>query len=136
MLGETGLARTGSHKPFDPAPYADFLENFDRLFFAYRNMHSEGEILLEMSKPTKPATDYITIESCEGTCFGVQALVKVRVAPEEELLIYRFEVVSAAELGLTWKYQNTLGKLQQTRSEEQASAADEGRMMSPRPLLF
>ena len=108
--------RTSSHIPFDPAPYVDFMENFDHLFFAYRNMHSEGEILLEMSKPTEPATDYITIGSCEGTCFGVQALVKVRVVPEEELLVYRFEVVSAAELGLTWKYQNTIGKLNESAS--------------------
>lgn len=128
--------RTASHIPFDPAPYADFLENFDRLFFAYRNMHNEGDILLEMSKPTKPTTDYITIESCEGTCFGVQALVKVRVAPAEELLIYRFEVVSAAELGLTWKYQNTLGKLQQTRSEAQTNAADERQNNEPKSAAF
>ncbi|AOF93407.1 caspase family protein [Sinorhizobium sp. RAC02] len=109
--------RSGSHIPFDPAPYVHFLEKFDQLFFTYRNMHKEGDILLEMSEPAKAAMDYIDIESCEGTCFGVTALVKARAIPEEELMVYRFEVVNAAELGLTWKYQNTIAKIKNERAK-------------------
>ncbi len=107
--------RTASNIPFDAARYVHLLERFDELLFAYRNMHADGEILLEILEPAKLAMSYISIDSCEGTCFGVRALVKARVNQEEEMRSYRFEVVNAAELGLSWKYQNTLGKLQDTK---------------------
>lgn len=126
--------RSGSHVPFDPAPYVHFLYNFDKLFFMYRNTQSGGDILLEMTEPAKAAMDYIDIESCEGTCFGVTALVKARVLPEEELMVYRFEVVSAAELGLTWKYQNTIARIEKEHAEAREEAAlkrDEAASTSP-----
>ena len=110
--------RTAANIPFDPVPYADFLADFNHLIFTYRSMHDEGEILVELATPTTQATDYITIDSCEGTCFSAQLLAKARVAPAEELLAYRFEVVNAAELGLTWKYQNTLGKLKERQAAD------------------
>lgn len=115
--------RTASNIPFDPAPYVDFLENFDQLIFTYRKMHSEGEILVELLEPTNRALDYLTLQSCEGTCFDVRALVRARVIPAEELQIYRLEVVSAAELGLTWKYQNTLNRAEAPKSERRVAGS-------------
>lgn len=126
--------RSGSHIPFDPAPYVHFLYNFDKLFFMYRSTQSGGDILLEMSEPAKAAMGYINIESCEGTCFGVTALVKARAFPEEELMVYRFEVVNAADLGLTWKYQNTIAKIAKERAnafEEAALNRKEAASTSP-----
>jgi hypothetical protein len=117
--------RSADHIPFDPTPYVDFLERYDQLLFSYRSMRSDGDILLEMSNPAGAAMDYISIGSCEGTCFGVTALVKARVTPEEELQAYRFDVVNAAELGLTWKYQNTLRLSGENQQVETAALTED-----------
>ncbi|MBP1875952.1 hypothetical protein J2Z19_005700 [Ensifer adhaerens] len=123
--------RTAANIPFDPAPYAHFMERFDELIFAYRHMDKDGEILLELVEPQKPAAEYISIDSCEGTCFGLQALAKARVTIAEETRTYAFEVVSAAELGLTWKYQNTVSKLL-----EATATLPDGASAHPASLAF
>ncbi|MBD9496411.1 caspase family protein [Ensifer sp. ENS01] len=123
--------RTAANVPFDPAPYTHFMERFDELIFAYRNMHKDGEILLEVLEPQKLTADYVTIDSCEGTCFGLQALVRARVTTAEETRTYAFEVVSAAELGLTWKYQNTVSKLRET-----TATVSDGASAQPASLAF
>ncbi|MBD9638910.1 hypothetical protein IB277_21720 [Ensifer sp. ENS07] len=86
---------------------------------------------IQVLEPQKLTADYVTIDSCEGTCFGLQALVKARISAAEETRTYAFEVVSAAELGLTWKYQNTVSKLRET-----TATVSDGASAQPASLAF
>lgn len=60
--------------------------------------------------------------NCMASCVHLRALVRTHIIHDEDTTTYRFEVVDAAELGLSWKYQNTLNRAD-APVEEQAAAS-------------
>lgn len=50
---------------------------------------------------------YSAYDHCEATCLSYHGLVRVRDFPGEESLYVHFEEVDPAEVGLTWKFENT-----------------------------
>lgn len=60
--------------------------------------------------------------TCKESCIGLRALVRTHILSDEETTTYRFEVVDGAELGLTWKYQNTLNRADAPASEQAAAS--------------
>ena len=99
-------------------------EGYEKSVFGYRGYNGgdrNAEFVLKVLTPPVNALSYVTVDACEGTCFYVRALAQVHATHAEETVYYDLNVVSAAELGLSWKYQNTLTRAEELRKEEVAN---------------
>jgi uncharacterized caspase-like protein len=92
----------------------------DMSAFMFRVDHRENNDYMGISliEPSTAARENIVEIGCEDDCVYFQALVRFKNRSIEEGQEYEFEFVSAAELGLTWKYQNTLRKVAEIEAEE------------------
>ncbi|WLR95623.1 caspase family protein [Shinella zoogloeoides] len=74
---------------------------------------------VSLMEPTAAARENLIEIGCEDDCVYFQALMRFKNRSVEEGQEYEFEFVSAADLGLTWKYQNTLRKVAEIDAEKQ-----------------
>lgn len=94
--------------------------------FMFRVDHRDNNDYMGVSlmEPSATARENIVEIGCEDDCVYFQALMRFKNRSIEEGQEYEFEFVSAAELGLTWKYQNTLPKATGIEAEEQRKSLE------------
>ncbi len=103
----------------------NYFPNAKNIRFMYNSRVNNSGFSITLDRPVEGAVKYINVNDCEGLCFSINALVKFIDESQEEDRSYRFEVVSAADLGLTWKYQNTLQSFNDRGNGEDASRLED-----------
>lgn len=120
--------RESAHVPLDEERLRSVFPEYEKRVFGYRGYNDgnrNAEFVLQVQTPAAGARPYITTDACEGTCFYLRTLAQVHRLPAEETIYYDLSVASAADLGLTWKYQNTLAKAEEIRKQAVAKLYEE-----------
>ncbi|HEV7308194.1 caspase family protein [Ensifer sp.] len=93
----------------DPAILKEHFAEFDTNMFYYR-IFDDAQFSVVVAPFDPSLRAFYSYDSCIASCISLRALVRTHIEADEESTTYRFEVVDAAELGMSWKYQNTLNR--------------------------
>lgn len=105
----------------DPAIIKEYFPDSTSSMFYYKIL-DDFQFTVVMSAFDRKKSQFYSYNNCMSSCISLRALVRTHIISDEETTTYRFEVVDAAELGLSWKYQNTLNRAD-APVEEQVAAS-------------
>ena len=101
----------------------------DSSLFVYK-IFDDGLFTLSVPKLDPARAAFFSYNSCISSCVQLTALVRTKIRSDEESTAYSFELVDAAELGVSWKYQNTLSRADAPAAEQELASA---RIVEPAP---
>ncbi|HEV7321216.1 MAG TPA: caspase family protein [Ensifer sp.] len=101
----------------DPAILKQHFQDSQSNMFYYK-IFDDSQFTVTVAQFDRSLSAFYSYDTCISSCISLRALVRTRIKADEESTTYRFEVVDAAELGMSWKYQNTLNRADAPEPEQ------------------